>query len=580
MIIDAHLSDPTEERLVGVEPPGMNDIELVGGDDAGNRAGGDESKALLLQFVEAARRDIARYPGAAKPHVGLATALANVGMQDEAVVELQLALEVDPTSFVAKYSLARLLVRQGNLMQARRLLEEARQERPRDVEPLLGLASIALQSNDLQTARHLSELATEMSSMPADAYWLLGLVLLRQQQVDRAIGAYKAAVRHDSRSAVSYYALGISYAIKGDTKRATRSLQTCLAIAPSMGEAVGVLSRLLLHRGSPDGVIALLKERLEQDAADYEARHLLAMGYLSKGNYLEARRHLNRAYDGLANAESVSKPLLSRVANNLGVCYEKGGDAQNAEHYYWLATHHCPECGPLPFQNLVRFRINQGQLNEAEAALIEAEDRYPETPRLQFLRALLVYEREEIDAAIIHLETLIGQPGADENAYALLIGIMSEDRSDFDAALRLLTEYEGKFGRTVALANQLAYTHLMAGNTAAAGLVLAEEYEGETESVEMMATRGLYRLRSGDIEGGEAGYRHAAELARRQNKAQLHNLALQKMHLELAKSFVERGRLNEAQEQVRLGLRSPVDRGSYFRELKRLRLHLRVGTSS
>jgi hypothetical protein len=58
----------------------------------------------------------------------------------------------------------------------------------------------------------------------------------------------------------------------------------------------------------------------------------------------------------------------------------------------------------------------------------------------------------------------------------------------------------------------------MAGNVEAAEEVLASRYAGEDESVEMMATRGRYESRRGHIEAGEAGYRDATRLARRQGK--------------------------------------------------------------
>src|SRR5205807_6117553 len=124
----------------------------------------------------------------------------------------------------------------------------------------------------------------------------------------------------------------------------------------------------------------------------------------------------------------------------------------------------------------------------------------------------------------------------------------------FEAAITALNVAASRFPMTLSLANATAYTYLMAGRLEDAGRILASDYSGEERSATMIATRGLYRLRLGDIEGGIAGYRAAIDAARREGNQALAQLANQKMHLELAKAYSDRGWSAEALKEVERGL--------------------------
>jgi hypothetical protein len=123
---------------------------------------------------------------------------------------------------------------------------------------------------------------------------------------------------------------------------------------------------------------------------------------------------------------------------------------------------------------------------------------------------------------------------------------------------------------SLSLANIAAYTYLMAGRLEDAARILGTEYPGEQQSATMVATRGLYRLRIGDIEGGRAGYKAAIETARRQGDHTTAQLATQKMHLELARTFWLRGWSSEASKEVRRGLAVKTPHRSYRAQLEAL----------
>lgn len=574
MIVEQELDAKRRDNIVLVNPPGIDDIDLppIAG-DSGASDTSDESRRFLARFVEAARQDVRRYPQSAKPYIVLAQALSNAGDYDEAADNLEKALALEPV-FQARYALAWVRLRQGNLMLARSLFNELANLRPRDSEPRVALASIALDASDLQEARYWAEQAIAIDTNDVGAHIVLGNTFLRLKLTDRAIGSFKAATRIEMRSAVAHYSLGIAYAVKGDTKRAALALKTCLAVAPRMAEAVHVLSRLLLHEASLETVIELLNERLEHDRNDYQARDLLAQALLRQHNYAGARRQLNLAYHSLVGAEPPDKAGLARVANNLGVCYERTGDLAKAEHYFWLSTQHGPETGPVGFQNLIRVRLHRSDLEGAEEVLREAEGRYPSAPRLQYLRGLMLCEQDKLEEAVEYLQNLLAAPTTDQAVFMLLASALGEDLKRHQAAIEVLTAAEQRFGRSLFSANLLAYVHLMSGNVPAAQKVLSESYEGEDESAVMIATRGLLRLKLGDIEGGEAGYRQAAELARRQGNHGLRDLALQKMHLELAREFIRRGVRDEGRDHLRRGLALPVKRGSYAKQLRELQASL------
>jgi tetratricopeptide (TPR) repeat protein len=302
----------------------------------------------------------------------------------------------------------------------------------------------------------------------------------------------------------------------------------------------------------------------------------LAAAYVRRSDYLAARKQLMRAYSSLVSTPDSGPAMTARIANNLGVCYERMGDLHKAQRFYEVAASKYPQAGPIAFQNLARVLMRLSDLDGADQVLTEALKHYPQNARLGTLRASLHYEREEYDDALVLLRTLVQSSGAYIVTFGLLSSVLTEAKQAYADALAVLEDARSLFGLDLNLANSLAYTELMAGHIEAAREILSKHYDREEESVTMVATRGLYEIHSGSHSVGEAMYVRASELARKQGSPELALQALQKMHLELARDLLQTQRSGDAKRHVKLGLAIPFKRGLYRAHLKEMAIELGV----
>jgi Flp pilus assembly protein TadD/Tol biopolymer transport system component len=177
----------------------------------------------------------------------LGFSLFQQGKSQEAVVELEKALEVDPKHWKAHNNMA--------------------------------LASIDLGELELAEAHYRESLAIE--PQPA-IYNDLGFVLERMGLSEDAIAAYRKALELDPGSAAAQYNLGSALARGGDFRDAERHLRAALAAQPTTQAYTG-LGIVLSQQGKSEEAVASLKAALELDPDNAAAQRQLAEALASLG---------------------------------------------------------------------------------------------------------------------------------------------------------------------------------------------------------------------------------------------------------------------------------------------------------
>jgi hypothetical protein len=129
-------------------------------------------------------------------------------------------------------------------------------------------------------------------------------------------------------------------------------------------------------------------------------------------------------------------------------------------------------------------------------------------------------------------------------------------KHDYARALRVLVDAGSRFSTNPGFVNNLAYVHLLLGNTQAARSLLEGEPIGSTrdEDVVLTATWGLLYLKEGNQEKARLLYRTAASLASQLGHKELAETVRQKMHLEFAKEALKIDATVAALKEVNLGL--------------------------
>ena len=181
------------------------------------------------------------------------------GKSQEAVVELEKALAIDPKHWKSHTNMA--------------------------------LASIDLGELEVAEAHYRESLAIE--PQPA-IYNDLGFVLERLGMPEDATAAYRKALELDPASASAHYNLGSSLARSGNYAEAEKHLRTALESSPNTQTYTG-LGIVLRQQGRMDQAVASLQAAIEADPNNAIAHRELAEALTSLGRMDEARRELERA---------------------------------------------------------------------------------------------------------------------------------------------------------------------------------------------------------------------------------------------------------------------------------------------
>jgi tetratricopeptide (TPR) repeat protein len=324
-----------------------------------------------------------------------------------------------------------------------------------------------------------------------------------------------------------------------------------------MRESTFGIVQILLQQHMPDEAIGYLEEYLRgENAKDSQGKEFLARAYLQMRRYVAARSQLKEILGALQDDEDRTARERSRLLNNIAVCHASGGERQRAVELLEAAVRMCPTCNVTPYWNLSRIHLQLGENGKALEVLAASKRNFPEDQETRLLRAAAFEMLDLHEQSLQELEELGALKDAGPAAYAALGGQLVDLRSDFGRGIAVLKEGHGKFPRDPVLINNLAYALLMKGDVVEARRILElAPRKKERWSVFLAATWGLLRLKEGDVPGGANLYREAEELASRVGNKRLACAVRQKMHLELARLYLERKNYEGAWHEAQVGLK-------------------------
>jgi len=507
---------------------------------------------LLDEVIARCKRNVSERPNDSRSRLNLALALVNRGRRTEAIVELKRVLELMPDDFVALSALASAHLTDGNLDEAAELYNRIGAIFPNSSTAHMGLASAALRRDDfVGAAKHL-ETAVSVDCRLVPARLLLAMVQLKLNKAHRAISILREGLREDNRSAELNHCLAIVYLCVGDTRRAEKSFRAALYLNPGLSAAVHGLALLLLHQKRTDDVTSFLSKRLDSSPNDFASRELLAHAFVVSKEFKKARAQLMHLVDGSAG-EVLSGHDAARINNNVAYCYAMESKYSEAEERLLLSIKTEPGFGPQPYENLARVYLALGRTRDALRTISRALDRGLDSIGLHELRAFCLSALKRYHESVEELRSLVKRTDAPASAYADLGWMLTEWEEDYDSAIAVLREAMDRWNDDPKILNNLAYAHLMRGESGAARLVLDLIPEGYGPEPYSVATRGFLKIAEGQIEEGERNYNAAEHLAARMGNRDLALAIRQKKFLEVSKEHFRQGRFDEAVEALRKG---------------------------
>ncbi|HEY2461411.1 MAG TPA: tetratricopeptide repeat protein [Candidatus Acidoferrum sp.] len=530
---------------------------------------------LLEEIVERSKRDAERFPANAQVRANLGLALMNQGKYTEAADVFLEALKLSPDHFMSMANLARINVTQGKLDEAKRTYERMANAHPTELSPLVNLSYIFLRSNKITEAIEFLKKAVEINPNAIFPRYLMAISFLTLGKSHEAIGQLRFASRSEVRSPAIYQALGMAYIIAGDAKSAVRSFKTALTLAPEMKDAVHALANVLLKQGHVESLVDLLGTYLQRQPDDLRARELLSDAHSQLGQFPAARLQLTTALRQIHGDGPISQKHKAKLLNNIGYCFDRQGDGETAAQWFNRSITVDPTFDAIPYHNLARFHFRKHNCGQALRVLEKCKELFPGNHETPAVEAVILVDQNLYDEAALLLENEIATGKAIANSYSMLGWVLTDAKSDLGAAERYLREGLRRNPQHPVLINNLAYTLLMQGRPADARSILMSlgtnnENIRLEERAFLTATWGLLHFWENDVKAGIECYQRAITLASETSQKDLPRIVRQKMHLEIARTFLRQENFDEARDEIRKGLTISGGRLSYERDLSNL----------
>jgi len=263
------------------------------------------------------------------PHYSLGVALQRAGRTQEAIGELERALQVTPNDPWAHYALGLALKQVDRVPEAIGHWEEAVRLKPDFAEAHYNLGLALVVSGglaNLPEAMAHWEQAVRIDSGYAQAHYNLGVALARLGRVPEAIAHWKQALRIDPDYAEVHNNLGSVLAQLGRVPEAMRHWEQALRINPDMPEAHKNLGVALMGLGRLPEAVAHFEQALRLNPDYAEAHYSLGVALAQQGRVSEAIAHWQQALR--------LKPDYAEAHYNLGVALEQVGRVQEAIGHY------------------------------------------------------------------------------------------------------------------------------------------------------------------------------------------------------------------------------------------------------
>jgi tetratricopeptide (TPR) repeat protein len=300
-------------------------------------AAGFQDQAILI-LREVLRDD----PNNSDAHLLLGTALAMVPQRNEAIHELQRAVELRPTFTPGYYALGTALAQFGDLSAAKPMFEKAIELDQNFADAHISLALLLAQSKHLADARaHLEQAISLKGGSPGAAYphYLLGRVLTEQGELPQALAEFEAATKIDPNYADAYLAKGVTQKTLLQEAQALQSFQRAATIAPDNPEAQYQLGTSFLRADDATQAVEHLDKAARLKPADRSFLYQLCRALRKSARSAELKQcegKLTALIQGQQTADA--NMFAATKSNNDGVELEKNGDIANALEKYRAAV--------------------------------------------------------------------------------------------------------------------------------------------------------------------------------------------------------------------------------------------------
>jgi tetratricopeptide (TPR) repeat protein len=249
----------------------------------------------LDQAIEDYRLLLKQYPDIAPIRSDLGAALAAAGRYEEAIVEYEQALKLQPLPQI-RLNLALAYYKVGKVALAADNLKQVREGMPNDLRVVMLLADCYLRRGENKKVIELLDpLEPTHGDDPALIY-MLGTALVRDEQVARGQAIIDKILKNGD-SAEARLLMGTTKMVAHDDAGALADLRKAVELNPNLPDVYAYYGLALLSNGNPDEAYDAFRHALQNDPNNFDSNLQMAVLLRRDEKYDAALQYLDHALE-------------------------------------------------------------------------------------------------------------------------------------------------------------------------------------------------------------------------------------------------------------------------------------------
>ncbi|HEV8141032.1 MAG TPA: tetratricopeptide repeat protein, partial [Pyrinomonadaceae bacterium] len=333
-------------------------------------------------------------------------------------------LEKDPNHIEAHILMGSVLFAQDKKQEALAELNRAVELNPQRVESYLSLARFYVQTNDIAGAEVIYQRAISVNSGSATAHYEYGKFLVGAQRLNEAEAEFQRAVQAEPQNREAQFILASFYLVNKQFDKAEAAYKSLAELDKNKPEGRSVLGDFYSSVGRLDEAIAIYKEVLTNSPEYTQARYRLAEIMLNRGDLAGAKNEV----ETVLKSESKDRPALILRAR-IGMQAGQTSDLKLAMEDLREVLRQEPNSrAGLFFMAEASFRL--GQIDQARSFATDLTQNYP-----NYLPAKLME---------VQINLASGDPKTAMKLAASLQDRLSKAAPDRDTSPQMLAELNAK----------------------------------------------------------------------------------------------------------------------------------------
>jgi tetratricopeptide (TPR) repeat protein len=444
---------------------------------------------------------------------------------------------------------------------------------------LIEMAMWYLKEKELKGAVEYVRKAISRDSLRFESYILLGIVNIISGEVKDAIKVLRIATKLNEKSLVGHFLLGFCYTLLNSSEKSLHHLNIAYYIDPTDVNTVIALANEYIKLEQCEKAFEVLEEYVKFNPNIAEIWDRLSFCSYRMKKY-------ERAIESLKYQITINENATS--LNNIAVVYQKLGDIDRATRYFEYALSKFGEIENIVLlSNYLSLLVSKRLYTEALSYIEKVQSVQTgalSAPQCNALSNIYVnlmksfYKTDRISEMAALGENVIESRVLEEiflvniRSYLLFVYSLNDEFHSkitihIDALRKIIDQLKSSEKLYNRVNNNILYSLLESDRIDEAERIIDKLISRADKDPYLNATIGLYWLKKGAIDKGEAYYKRTIRMFTNQK---LKDSARTKMNTEIARYYKNHNQLKQALHYIKNAIKSKNTYSEYRGQAKKL----------